>query len=75
MDAVINEGFVTVLDTLALKNRRAIVAWEERLWRNKLRTRAPDPRDERGRRAYREHEQRVRELRALARQLHRRRAG
>ena len=58
------------LDHIAYKNRQSLVDWEERLWQRRLRGEMIDPRDETGRRQFRDQQQRVKGLRSLAERLH-----
>ncbi len=58
------------LDHIAYKNRQSVSDWEERLWQRRLRGELPDPRDENGRRQFRDQQQRIATLRGFARRLH-----
>ena len=57
------------LDHIAYKNRQSLLDWEERLWQRRLRGEMVDPRDEHGRRQFRDQQQRITSLRGLARRL------
>ena len=58
------------LDHVAYKNRQSLQDWEERLWQRQLRGELLDPRDEQGRRQFREQQQQIAGLRGLAKRLH-----
>lgn len=58
------------LDHIAYKNRQSLSDWEERLWQRRLRGEMPDPRDEHGRRQFRDQQQQIATLRSLAQRMH-----
>ncbi len=60
------------LDHIAYKNRQSLNDWEERLWQRRLRGEMPDPRDEQGRRQFRDQQQQIASLRSLAQRMHQR---
>jgi hypothetical protein len=59
------------LDHIGYRNRQSRQEWEERLWQRRLRGELPDPRDENGRRQFRETQLRIAALRRTAQRLHR----
>ena len=69
MAASITEDLVDVLDHVAYKNMRSVSAWQERLWQNHLRKSFVDPRDEGGRRLFRELVGKVDDLHPVAQNL------
>ena len=70
MEASIDEGVFKPLDYVAYKNKLSITAWSERLWQRQLKGAFLDPRDEDGRRMFRQHIGKANELRQLAKKLH-----
>lgn len=70
MDDVVYREPRKGLDHIAYKNRQSLIDWEERLWQRRLRGEMIDPRDEYGRRQFRDQQQRVATLRGLARRLY-----
>ena len=70
MDDLLSGGLRKALDHIAYKNRQSLSDWEERLWQRQLRGELVDPRDEDGRRRFREHQRRIATLRGLAQELH-----
>ena len=72
MATTYNEGLKPVLDHIDVKNRDSVAAWEERLWQRQLTRKSVDPRDERGRKFFRNHLASVSELRRTAEKLHKR---
>ena len=70
MDDTLHGGLRKALDHIAYKNRCSLSDWEERLWQRQLRGELLDPRDEDGRRRFREHQRRIALLRTVAHDLH-----
>lgn len=70
MDDALQVAWEKGLDHIAYKNRQSLSDWEERLWQRRLRGEMPDPRDEDGRRRFREHQRQIATLRGLAERLH-----
>ena len=70
MDDVTLGTFRKALDFIAYKNRQSLSDWEERLWQRQLRGELLDPRDEEGRRRFRDHQQRIATLRGIAHDMH-----
>ncbi len=70
MDDVINSEPRKGLDYIGYKNRQSLLDWEERLWQRRLRGEMVDPRDEQGRRQFRDQQLRIATLRSLARKMY-----
>jgi len=70
MDDVTNSEPRKGLDYIGYKNRQSLLDWEERLWQRRLRGEMVDPRDEHGRRQFRDQQLRIATLRSFARKMY-----